>query len=95
MTKPDGGLRAWIVVVASFMISFIQDGILFSFGIFLPVLSTYFETGRANATTVNSIMTFVTQVNSKQFAYLNKKSSRDLDLWLHLWPAKWEIEEPL
>lgn len=60
--KPDGGLWAWIVVVASFMISFIQDGILFSFGVFLPEMSAYFESGKAEATVINSVMTFMTQV---------------------------------
>lgn len=60
IVKPDGGWKAWLVVAASFMISAIQDGILYSFGVFLPSLTTFFETGRATTTIILSVMTFMT-----------------------------------
>ena len=74
--KPDGGLRAWTVVIASFLIILIlvtlhtvllllsmkllKDGIMFSFGVFLSHLLSYFSSGRAETTAILSVMTFTT-----------------------------------
>ena len=54
---PDGGLKAWSVVAASFMILNF-DGIVFSFGILLPTIAQQFNTGREEAALTHAIMNF-------------------------------------
>jgi len=71
--KPDGGFRAWLVVFASFMISFIQDGILYSFGVFIPTLDNFFNIGKAKTTTILSIMAFMTQATGLLAVFLVKR----------------------
>ena len=54
---PDGGLKAWSVVAASFMILNF-DGIVFSFGILLPTIAQQFNAGREEAALTHAIMNF-------------------------------------
>lgn len=39
IVKPDGGLLAWTIVAASFMISALQDGFMYGFGVLVPSIS--------------------------------------------------------
>ena len=45
--------------MASFFISFLQDGITYSFGLLLPRISQHFQVGRAEAALTSSIMIFL------------------------------------
>eukprot|EP00090_Calanus_glacialis_P038520 TRINITY_DN67193_c0_g1_i1.p1 TRINITY_DN67193_c0_g1~~TRINITY_DN67193_c0_g1_i1.p1 ORF type:complete len:438 (-),score=57.67 TRINITY_DN67193_c0_g1_i1:257-1570(-) len=56
--KPDGGLLAWIIVAASFMISALQDGFMYGFGVLVPSISQQLGVGRGPAAGVSSIMMF-------------------------------------
>ena len=58
--KPDGGCTAWVVVAASFMISLIQEGFIYSFGLLLPRISDRFSVGRAESSLISSIFIFLT-----------------------------------
>ena len=58
--RPDGGCLAWSIVAASSMVSFIQDGFIYSFGVMLPVLSKDFGVNKKEASLVNSLTTFMT-----------------------------------
>lgn len=51
---PDGGW-GWMVVLASFGINLISDGVSLSFGLFLPDLTNYFAVGRGHAAWVASL----------------------------------------
>ena len=54
---PDGGLKAWSVVAASFMmLNF--DGIVFSFGLLLPTIAQQFNAGREEAALTHAILNF-------------------------------------
>ena len=55
---PDGGLKAWSIVVASFMI-LLSDGIRNSFGLLLPTIVLHFKSGRTEAALTNSLMNFL------------------------------------
>lgn len=44
---PDGGW-GWVVVVSSFMIHFVLDGICYAFGILLPSYAEYFNASSAS-----------------------------------------------
>lgn len=52
---PDGGY-GWVIVLASFLISFIVDGIVFSYGIFLTVLRKELNATLTQITTIPSVM---------------------------------------
>ena len=58
--RPDGGCTAWLVVAASFMISLIQEGATYSFGLLLPRISERFNVGRAEAALTSSLFIFLT-----------------------------------
>ncbi|XP_028966595.1 uncharacterized protein LOC100906583 [Galendromus occidentalis] len=51
---PDGGW-GWMVVLASFAINLISDGVSSSLGVFLPDLTLYFKVGRGHAAWVASL----------------------------------------
>lgn len=55
VVPPDGGW-GWVVVFASFMCNLIVDGIIFSFGSFLPGIANDFEVTKAQVTLVGSLM---------------------------------------
>ncbi|GFN83936.1 monocarboxylate transporter [Plakobranchus ocellatus] len=59
ITPPDGGW-GWLVVLSSFMIHVIADGIVYSFGVFLTELVDYFHAGRGEITWVGSLQPAIT-----------------------------------
>lgn len=56
---PDGGW-GWIIVLSSFMIHVVADGVMYTFGIFYFELVRYFASGKGLTAWVPSIMTGVT-----------------------------------
>jgi len=73
LVAPDGGCLAWMIVAASFMVSFLQDGFRDSFGLLLPSVSMHFNTGRTEAAMTNSIMTFLTLGSGPLVAFMVQK----------------------
>ncbi|XP_076251310.1 monocarboxylate transporter 5-like [Rhynchophorus ferrugineus] len=55
VVPPDGGW-GWVIVFASFMCNLIVDGIIFSFGTFLPDIAEDFHVSKAHVTLVGSLM---------------------------------------
>lgn len=55
VVPPDGGW-GWVIVFASFMCNLIVDGIIFSFGTFLPNIAGDFNVSKASVTLVGSLM---------------------------------------
>lgn len=47
----------WVVVLASFMCNVIVDGIIFSFGILLPEISSEFNESKATTAWIGSLQT--------------------------------------
>ena len=70
---PDGGCRAWTIVFASFMVSFLQDGLAYSFGVLVPLLATHYQVGRAETSVTMSIMTFLNFVTGLIGGFLVKR----------------------
>ncbi|XP_058127754.1 monocarboxylate transporter 12 [Anopheles coustani] len=58
-TPPDGGW-GWMVVLASFSIHIITDGLTYSFGIFYTEFLTYFNEGKGYTAWIASILVGVT-----------------------------------
>ena len=58
-TPPDGGW-GWMVVLGSFMIHVIADGVAYSFGIFLGDLIDHFDAGRGDVGWISSLMVGMT-----------------------------------
>lgn len=59
-TPPDGGW-GWVVVLSSFIIHIIADGVAYSFGVFLVEFLYYFpDTGRGELGWIGSLMVGVT-----------------------------------
>ena len=58
-TPPDGGW-GWMVVLGSFMIHVIADGVAYSFGIFLSDLIDHFDAGRGEVGWISSLMVGMT-----------------------------------
>ena len=56
----DGGCLAWTIVASSFMVSFLQDGIQYSYGLLLPAIASHFRVGRAEAALTSSILFLLT-----------------------------------
>jgi len=52
---PDGGW-GWVVTLSSFMISFLVDGVCFTFGLFLPSFLEYFGGSKGKTTLLGSVM---------------------------------------
>lgn len=55
IVPPDGGW-GWVVVAASFMCNMIVDGIIFSFGSFIPVLTKEMNASEPKVSLVGSLM---------------------------------------
>ena len=58
-TVPDGGW-GWIVVLGSFMIHVIADGIAYSFGVFVEDFATHFDCSKGAVGGLGSLMLGVT-----------------------------------
>ena len=56
---PDGGW-GWMVVLGSFMIHFIADGIAYSFGVFVEDFVDYFDCSKSEVGGLGSLMLGVT-----------------------------------
>ena len=56
---PDGGW-GWMVVIGSFMIHVIADGIVYSFGIFYMEFLDYYKGGKGETAWVGSLVPGVT-----------------------------------
>ncbi|KAH9509415.1 hypothetical protein Btru_045844 [Bulinus truncatus] len=59
VAPPDGGW-GWMVVLSSFLIHVIADGVVYSFGVFLMELVDYFGTSRGATSWVGSLQPAVT-----------------------------------
>lgn len=55
VVPPDGGW-GWVVVAASFACNMVVDGIIFSFGMFIPKIASTFNSSSAEITLVGSLM---------------------------------------
>lgn len=53
---PDGGY-GWVVVLASFFCNIIVDGVIFSFGVFLPEISNDLQVSKGATSWVGSLQT--------------------------------------
>lgn len=51
---PDGGF-GWVIVIVSFLCNFVMDGIMFSYGLTLPVLSNSIQITESKAAIIGSI----------------------------------------
>lgn len=56
IVPPDGGW-GWVIVAASFMCNVVVDGIIFSFGAFLPKIGEHFTVSKASVAMVGSLQT--------------------------------------
>ena len=72
MSIPDGGCLAWTVVASSFVVYFISDGIMNTFGVLIPPLSDFFSVGKAETALICSIMGFLSFGTSPVAAILVK-----------------------
>jgi MFS family permease len=52
---PDGGFWGWMAVFACFMGNVIGDGVMYSFGVFIPAFKEAFGAGSAEISTIYSI----------------------------------------
>lgn len=59
VAPPDGGW-GWMVVLSSFLIHVIADGVVYSFGVFLMELVDFFKTSRGDTSWVGSLQPAVT-----------------------------------
>ena len=64
---------AWTVVAASFTLSFLGWGIIYSFGVLLPLLASHFQVGRAEAATTPAILAFLTLTTGPLAALLVRR----------------------
>ena len=56
---PDGGW-GWVVVISSFLIHFIMDGITYSLGTYLPIFTEFFNISHGAASIVHSLLPAIT-----------------------------------
>jgi len=70
---PDGGLWGWLAVFACFMGNLIGDGIMYSFGVFLPYFKEHFNAGSGEISTVNSIQMGVTFASGPIASWMTNK----------------------
>lgn len=57
---PDGGFWGWMAVFACFMGNVIGDGVMYSFGVFIPYIKEHFDAGSGEVSTIYSIQVGVT-----------------------------------
>jgi len=70
---PDGGFWGWMAVIACFMGNLIGDGVMYSFGIFLPKFKEYFQCGSGEVSTINSIQMGVTFASGPIASYMTNR----------------------
>lgn len=67
---PDGGTWAWLAVFGCFMGNVIGDGVMYSFGVFLPNLKEHFNVGSFEISVITSLqmgVTFASGSNRKTY----------------------------
>jgi len=70
---PDGGFWGWMAVLACFMGNVIGDGVMYSFGVFLPKFKEYFQCGSGEVSTINSIQMGVTFASGPIASYMTNR----------------------
>lgn len=70
---PDGGLWAVLAVVGCFMGNVIGDGVMYSFGVFVPKFKEHFQCGSTETSIVTSIQMGVTFASGPVASYLTNK----------------------
>jgi len=70
---PDGGFWGWMAVFACFMGNVIGDGVMYSFGVFLPKFKEYFQCGSGEVSTINSIQMGVTFASGPIASYMTNR----------------------
>ena len=72
---PNSGYLAWLIVLGSFIVNFMQNGFTYSFGLLIDPISHHYSSGRATAALTNSIMFFISQGSGPLAAILVRKLS--------------------
>lgn len=73
----DGGVWAWVVVLASFLCNMVIDGLAYSFGVLMEPLQKEFEAGAGSVSFVGSILAGVILLTGPISAYaVNKLGTR-------------------
>jgi len=70
---PDGGFWGWVAVFACFMGNVIGDGVMYSFGIFMPKFKEHFRCGSGEIATVNAIQMGVTFASGPLASFLTNR----------------------
>jgi len=70
---PDGGFWGWMAVFACFMGNLIGDGVMYSFGVFVPIFKEYFECGSGEVSTIVSIQMGVTFGSGPIASYMTNR----------------------
>ncbi|XP_046677004.1 monocarboxylate transporter 12 [Homalodisca vitripennis] len=77
---PDGGW-GWVVVFASFMIHIVNDGVTYTFGLFLVEFRSYFNEGAGATAWISSILAGVTLCSGPiSSAFVNKYGCRPVTI---------------
>jgi len=70
---PDGGFWAWMALLACFMGNLIGDGVMYSFGVFVPKLKEYFKCGSGETGTITAIQMGVTFASGPIASYMTNR----------------------
>lgn len=70
---PDGGAWAWMAVFGCFMGNVIGDGVMYSFGVFVPAFKKHFNAGSGEVSTVYSIQMGVTFAAGPIASYMTNR----------------------
>jgi len=73
VVAPDGGFWGWMAVIACFMGNLIGDGVMYSFGVFLPKFKEYFQCGSGEVSTINAIQMGVTFASGPVASYMTNR----------------------
>lgn len=74
VVPPDGGW-GWVVVAASFCCNMVVDGIIYSFGMFLGVISESFDESKAKVSLVGSLLSGFYLMEGKFYRYSSSSVS--------------------
>ncbi|KAI3380625.1 hypothetical protein SNEBB_001641 [Seison nebaliae] len=69
---PDGGW-GWVIVIASFLIHVIADGVVYSFGVLVPPLIKYFDSSRAIMSWIGALIPAVTFISGPIASMITNK----------------------